>query len=63
MAIDDRIEQVRRLLERVRSYHRLLLADNFAPSSISDMKSNAKAICDQAKAETDGIKGEIDQWS
>lgn len=63
MGIDDRIEQVRTLLERVRSYHRLLLADNFEAATVTDMKSNAKAICDEAKAELDELKAEIDQWS
>jgi len=63
MGIDDRIEEVRRLLERVRSYNRLVFSDNFEPGTIADMKGNAKDICDQAKAEIDEIKDEIDQWS
>lgn len=63
MGIDDRIEQTKRLLERVRGYNRLIVNDNFEAATISDMKGNAKDVCNQAKAELDEIKNEIDQWS
>lgn len=63
MAIVNRIEQVRVLLERVRSYTHLVTSDNFEENSITDMKGNAKDACDQAKDEIDHIKDEIDEWS
>lgn len=63
MVIDNRIEQVRSLLERIRSYNRLIVADSFESSTINDLKGNAKDICDQAKAQIDEVKSEIDQWS
>lgn len=62
MAIDDRVEAIRQLLERIKTYNRLIVADNFEASTVDDMKGNAKDICDQAKAELDQIKAEIDQW-
>lgn len=62
MAMDDRIEIVRQLLERVRNYNRLIVNDNFEVSTIDDMKGNAKDICDAIKDEVDLIKTEIDGW-
>ncbi len=61
--MDDRIEQIKRLLERVSGYNRLIISDNFEGSTIDDMKGNAKDICDEAKDKIDEIKDEIDQWS
>lgn len=63
MGIDDRIEVIKQLLEKVRSYNRLIIYDNFEPLTVEDMKGNAKDICNQTKAELDEIKSEIDQWS
>lgn len=63
MAIDDSIEVIKQLLEKVRSYNRLISSDNFDPLTIEDMKGNAKDICNQAKTELDEMKSEIDQWS
>lgn len=63
MAIGDRVDGVKRLLDRVHDYEHLIVADNFEPATIDDMKGNAKALCDAAKAEIDNIKSEINQWS
>lgn len=60
--IGQRVEQVLRLLDKVRSYDRLITSDSFEPDTISDMKGNAKDICKQAKDEIDLIKSEIDEW-
>lgn len=60
--ISQRVEEVLHLLDRVRSYDRLITSDSFKPDTISDMKNNAKDICKQAKDEIDLIKGEIDEW-
>ena len=62
MAIEDRIIQVKHLLYRVSNYNRLVASDSFEPGTIDDMKGNAKSLCDQAKAEIDNIKSEINQW-
>ncbi len=63
MAIDQRAREVSLLLDRINSYDRLILADNFEPNTVSDIKNNAKDICNQIKSEVDLIKGDIDGWS
>ena len=62
MAIEDRIIQVKHLLDRVSNYNRLVTSDNFEPGTIADLKGNAKEICGQVKTEIDQIKSEIDEW-
>lgn len=63
MTIEGRIDGVKRLMDRVHDYEHMIIADNFEPATIDDMKGNAKALCDAAKAEIDSIKAEIDLWS
>lgn len=63
MAVEDRIIQVKHLLDRVSNYNRLVTSDSFEAATIADMKGNAKEICDQVKDEITQIKSEIDQWS
>lgn len=60
--INQRVEEILHLLDKVRSYDRLITSDSFKADTISDMKDNAKDICDQAKDEIDLIKDEIDEW-
>ena len=62
MSIESEIDGVKRLLERVLEYKRIVEADSFAPATIEDMKSNAKDLCDSVKAEIDHVKDEIDSW-
>lgn len=62
MSIGDRIGVVRGLLDRIIAYDHMVASDSFTPDTITDMKGNAKDICDAVKSETDNIKIEIDQW-
>jgi len=61
--IASRIDGAKRLLDKIGTYNKLVVSDNFEPTTIDDMKDNAKDICDAVKAEVDQIKAEIDQWS
>lgn len=63
MMIGERIGRILNLLERIRRYERVITADNLEPATVDDMKGNAKDFCDQAKAEINQIKSEIDEWS
>ena len=63
MAIEDRVNGVKRLLERVVTYHALVVANTLEPSTDADMQQVAKDACDDAKAEIDNIKAEIDDWT
>lgn len=62
MVVEDRIEGVKRLLDKVRLYNKLVTEDSLEQATVDDMKGNAKTICDNVKAEIDSIKAEIDQW-
>jgi len=62
MAIESKIDGVKRLMERVHDYQHMIEADSFEPPTVEDMKGNAKDLCDAAKAEIDNIKAEIDSW-
>jgi len=63
MAIKDRVDGAKRLLDKVSLYNRLVIENSLEQDTIDDMKGNAKDICDDVKAEIDNIKSEIDQWS
>jgi len=63
MAIEDNIAQVRKRLDMISQYNNMVRNNNFEPDTITDMKGNAKDICDAAKSELDTIKDEIDNWS
>jgi len=62
MSIESRIDAVKRVLERIHEYKRIVEADNFEPATIDDIKGNAKDLCDTAKTEIDNIKAGIDDW-
>lgn len=62
MSIESKIDGVKRLLERVRGYKRIVETDSLETATVDDMKGNAKGLCDTAKAEIDDIKAEIDSW-
>jgi len=62
MTIDDKIKHVTNLLQGVKSYSQLIIADNFEIATIADMKDNAKDLFDTAKSVIDTIKDEIDEW-
>lgn len=63
MALDDRINGVKRLLERMDTYHALVVDNTLEESTNADMQQAAKDACDAAKAEIDNIKSEIDDWA
>lgn len=63
MAIDDRIEQIKRLLEQIKEANRCVGVGSFLPSTIEDLKGHAKGLADEVKDEVDEIKSDIDQWS
>ena len=60
--IQDNIRNIKRLLEKLEAYDNLITGDNFEPATVTDMKENAKGVCNQIKAEVDQIKAEIGQW-
>ena len=62
MAIEDRVERVKVLLDRIRVYNTLVHQNDFKPDTVGDMKGNAKEMCDEAKSEVDQIKVEVGQW-
>ena len=61
--MEDRIVHIKSLLDNIIRYNRMIIADNFEPDTVEDMKGNAKAICDEIKSEADNIKDEINLWS
>lgn len=63
MAIEDKIDGAKRLLDKVKVYNRLIIEDSLEPATIDDIKGNAKTLCDNVKVEIDNIKAEIGQWS
>lgn len=62
MPIDNKVEQVKNLLERLRQYDHLIAADGLELDTVKDIRDAGKALCDQAKDIIDGIKDEIDLW-
>lgn len=62
MAIEDRIETVKALLKKLSNYNRIVVENNFEPSTITDIKKNAKSLCDDIKTEVKEIKDEINNW-
>lgn len=63
MAIKDRVDGAKRLLDKVNLYNKLVTENSLEEDTIDDMKGNAKALCDDVKTEIGNIKSEIDQWS
>ena len=63
MAVEDRISQVLEQLERLRRYTRLVINDGFSDATLTELKTNAKTICDDIKAEVDQIKTDINGWT
>lgn len=63
MAIEDNIAQVRSKLDMISQYNNMILNNNFEPDTITDMKGNAKNICDGIETEVAAIKVEINNWS
>ncbi len=61
--IDTMTEGVKRLMDRLDDYQRMIDGGNFETPTIDDMKGNAKNLCDVAKGEIDNIKSVIDAWS
>ncbi len=60
--MEDIINRVSDLLNRVRDYNRIIQADNFEAATVEDIKGNAKALCDEVKSDIDAIKSLINQW-
>lgn len=63
MAIEDRLERIRRLTDKIRNYNRLVLEDSLEPATIEDLKGNVEDLCGEIKVEADQIKAETGQWS
>jgi len=63
MSIEERVAEVRKSLDMIQQYERMVANNNFEPGTIADMKGNAKDICDVVKSEMDVIKSEINDWS
>jgi len=62
MTISERCDRVLALLERIKRYDTVVRGDNFTPSALDELKSNAKGIVDEAKDELVEIKAEVDNW-
>ena len=63
MTIENRVERVKVLLDRIKVYNRLVIQNSFKPETVDDMRDNAKEMCGEAKSEVDQIKTEVDQWA
>lgn len=63
MAIENRVERIRKLLDKIRRYNQLVVEDSLELTTLSDLKGNVKDLCDQIKDEADQIKAEADQWA
>ena len=61
MAVEDRLGTVHQHTEGIRRYARLIISNTFTPETLAELKGNAKDLCDNAKAELDLIKNEIDE--
>ncbi|GAH48137.1 unnamed protein product [marine sediment metagenome] len=62
MAIPERCDRVSALLDRLKRYDAIVRGDNFGDEAMSELKSNAKGIVDEAKDELVEIKAEVDNW-
>jgi len=60
MAVEDRLGTVAQQLEGTRRYIRLIIGNTFSPDTLTELKANAKDLCDAARAELDLIKDDID---
>ena len=63
MTIQISIAKVRALLDRVAQYEHIVLDNNFEHDTITDMKGNARSICDEIRSDVNDIKNEINKWS
>lgn len=61
--MQDRINTIKSLLDKIANYNRIIEADNFESDTVDDIRGNAKDIADEIKTEVDTIKVEIDLWS
>ncbi len=62
MSVAERIALIRSLLDKLHGYQRMIDGNSFENSTVTDIKGNAKDLCDQVKNEINSIKTEIDQW-
>jgi len=63
MAVEDRIAVVQALLDGIKRYARLVQGNSFTEDTLSELKGNAKDVCNEAKSEIDSTKTDIDNWS
>lgn len=61
MAVEDRLGKVHEQIEGIRRYARLIVSNSFTPDTLTELKGNAKDLCDSAKAELDLVKNDIDE--
>lgn len=63
MAVENRVERIRQLLDKIRRYNQLVVEDSLELTTLADLKGNVKDLCDQIKDEADQIKASADQWA
>ena len=63
MDIDNIAAGVKRQLDRLIDYEKMIDANNFESATVDDMKGNAKDICGVIKTEINDIKSKIDNWT
>ena len=61
--MQDKINTIKGMLDKIANYNRIIEADNFESDTVDDIRGNAKDIADEIKTEVDTIKVEIDLWS
>jgi len=61
MAVEDRLRTLREKVDEIQRYARLVISNTFSPETLTELKGHAKDFCDEAKAELDLIKNDIDE--
>lgn len=62
MAVQDRLERISKLVDKIRRYNQLVVEDSLEPTTVVDMQGNVKDLCNEIKGEADQIKTEVGQW-
>jgi len=63
MAVIDRAAIIRQKLEGLERYARLVISNTFTSETLTELKGNAKDLCDEVKDEADLVKLDIDEWT
>lgn len=62
MTISEKCDRVSALLTKIKRYEAIVVGDTFGGDAMDEIKDNTKSIADEAKAELDLIKDEVDSW-